>query len=93
MNSIDKHGIRLTTFFTGVFQARTKQGSTRKQKHKFRVKLIVVIFKIFQFFLVGPIRYQQVFVVSDPNPSYRNKLYVARTCIDTHLASSPVIAA
>ena len=29
-------------------------------------------------------------MVSDPNPSYRNGLYVARTCIDTHLASPPI---
>ena len=28
--------------------------------------------------------------MSDPNPSYRNKLYVTRTCIDTHLASTPI---
>ena len=52
-----------------------------------------LILKYFNFCLVGPIRYQQVVVVSDPSPSYRNKLYVARTCIDTHLALSPVIAA
>ena len=29
-------------------------------------------------------------MVSDPNPSYRNKLHVARTCTDTHLASTPI---
>ena len=38
------------TFITGVFQARTKQGSARKEKHKFRVELTVVMFKMFPFF-------------------------------------------
>ena len=42
--------IYIYTILTGVFQATTQQGSARKKKHKFRVELTVVMFKMFPFF-------------------------------------------